>query len=85
MATDGPLAVLLVEDSAGDARLIQDLLRAQPPLRLHWVETLAAARAYLAQPETDVVLLDLGLPDSQGLDTVTRLVRDHPTLPVIVL
>ncbi len=77
--------MLLVEDSAGDARLIQDLLRAQPPLRLHWVETLAAARAHLAQPETDVVLLDLGLPDSQGLDTVAHLVRDHPRLPVIVL
>jgi PAS domain S-box-containing protein len=41
--------------------------------------------ARLAQPELDVVLLDLGLPDSQGLDTVACVVRDQPALPVIVL
>ncbi len=85
METDQRLSVLLVEDSAGDARLIQELLRDHSTLRLVWVETLAAGLARLAQSAVDLVLLDLALPDSQGLDTVTRVVRDHPALPVIVL
>jgi diguanylate cyclase (GGDEF)-like protein/PAS domain S-box-containing protein len=85
MKTDGQLSVLLVEDNTGDARLIQELLRGTPTLRLTWVETLAAALDHLAQPGTDLVLLDLGLADSQGLDTVTQVSRARPALPVIVL
>jgi PAS domain S-box-containing protein len=85
METGRPLAVLLVEDHIGDAQLIQELLWDTPGLRLTWVETLAAALTRLAQPGMDLVLLDLALPDSQGLATVARIVRDHPALPVIVL
>jgi CheY-like chemotaxis protein len=79
------LSVLLVEDNPGDARLIHELLRDNPALRVVSVETLASALAHLAQPGMDLVLLDLGLPDSQGLDTVARVVQDHPALPVIVV
>jgi len=39
----------------------------------------------LAAEDIDVVLLDLGLPDSQGLDTLTALVDAHPTMPIVVL
>jgi diguanylate cyclase (GGDEF)-like protein/PAS domain S-box-containing protein len=85
MKTDGQLSVLLVEDNAGDARLIQALLQDTSTLRLVWVETLAAALARLAQPGMDLVLLDLGLPDSQGLDTVAQVSRERPALPIIVL
>ena len=85
MAIGQPLSVLLVEDNAGDARLIKELLRDTPAVRLHWVESLAAALARLAGPPVDLVLLDLGLSDSQGLETVECIARDHPALPVIVL
>jgi len=80
-----PLSVLLVEDNPGDARLIRELVRDHPALRVIAVDTLAAALTQLADPSMDLVLLDLGLPDSQGVDTVTRLVHDHPALPVIVV
>ncbi len=79
------LSVLLVEDNVGDARLIQELLRDNPTVRVVWVETLTSTLAHLAQSKTDLVLLDLGLPDSQGVDTVARLVRERPALPIIVL
>ena len=85
MDTPPPLSVLLVEDHADVARLMQELLRDQPGLCLAWVETLAAALARLNEAAVDVVLLDLGLPDSQGLDTVARVVGAHPEIPVIVL
>ncbi len=79
------LSVLLVEDNPGDARLIREFLRDHPGVRIVAVDTLARALTQLADPTTDLVLLDLGLPDSQGVDTVTRVVHDHPTLPVIVV
>ena len=85
METGPPLTVLLVEDHAAVARLVQELLRDHPTLRLTWVETLAAAVAHLQAAAVDLVLLDLGLPDSQGVETVTRVVQAHPALPVIVL
>ena len=50
MKTDGQLAILLVEDNAGDARLIQALLQDTSTLRLVWVESLAAALARLRHP-----------------------------------
>jgi diguanylate cyclase (GGDEF)-like protein/PAS domain S-box-containing protein len=85
MQTGRQLSILLVEDNAGDARLIQEYLRGNPVARLAWADSLAAAQPHLARPDLDLVLLDLGLPDSQGLDTVARIVGAHPTLPVIVL
>ena len=85
MKTDRQLSVLLVEDHAGDARLIRELLQDTPELQLTWVETLAAALDRLARPGVDLVLLDLGLPDSQGLDTASQVSRERPALPVIVL
>jgi len=85
MATDRPRTVLLVEDHAAEAGWIRELLRDQSVLQLTWVETLGAALAHLREAGVDLVLLDLGLPDSRGVDTVVRVVREHPTLPVIVL
>ena len=80
-----PLSVLLVEDHPAVARELQALLQDQALFRVTWVATLAAALAHLQSTAVDCVLLDLGLPDSQGLDTVTRLVREHPALPIVVL
>jgi two-component system, cell cycle sensor histidine kinase and response regulator CckA len=81
------IAVLLVEDNAGDARLLQEFLREVPSahFELIQVERLDEAIACLAQYRFDIVLLDLSLPDSQGLDTFLTLRRQMPGLPIIVL
>lgn len=79
------LTVLLVENHDAVASLIQGLLGDHPTFRVPWVPTLAAAFAHLRESPVDVVVLDVDLPDSQGLDTVIRVVQAHPSLPVVVL
>jgi PAS domain S-box-containing protein len=82
-----PLAVLLVEDNPGDARLIELMLRevADDTIHLTRTDRLAGGREFLALGTTDAVLLDLSLPDSQGLDTFARLHDSAPDVPVVVL
>jgi two-component system cell cycle sensor histidine kinase/response regulator CckA len=82
-----PITVLLVEDNPGDARLILELLgevQAQA-FDLERVDRLDDALARLAHAAVDVVLLDLGLPDSQGLDTFVRARRGAPDEPIVVI
>lgn len=82
-----PGRVLVVEDNPQDAYHVQRQLRTAPAFydSVH-AETLTAAMM-LADRATDivVVLLDLNLTDSQGLDTLARLSEHAPMLPVIVL
>jgi PAS domain S-box-containing protein len=79
------LNVLLVEDNPGDARLIREMLNDVPAarLRLHHADRLAAGLERL--DGVDVVLLDLSLPDSQGLETFRRLRDRAPEMPIVVL
>src|SRR5688572_4634733 len=80
------LKVLCVEDNTGDARLLRELLmQEQPPVELITVASLEQAIAQLGETKVDVVLLDLSLPDSQGLETVRRMQAAAPTVPVVVL
>ena len=71
----GTIRVLVVEDVAADVRLIQEQLRdaGAHSIEIESVGTLADGTRVLAQGGIDVVLLDLGLPDSQGLDTLTSI------------
>ncbi|MGI8550525.1 MAG: PAS domain S-box protein [Dehalococcoidia bacterium] len=84
---DRSLHVLLIEDNPGDAVLIQELLRDARTLRTNvaWVEDLATAGARLACGGIDIVLLDLSLPDSQGLETLRQVVARAAAVPVVVL
>ncbi len=76
--------VLLVEDDPGDAFLVGELLaEVDPDLHLTVATTLTAAVDRL--PQADVVLLDLGLPGTQGLDGLARLLRADPAAAVCVL
>lgn len=84
-ATRDDLSVLLVEDDDGDALLVEDLLEgALPGARLTRARTFAQALATL-EDDIDCLLLDLKLPDAEGLDTVVRLRAQAPGVPLIVL
>jgi serine phosphatase RsbU (regulator of sigma subunit) len=79
------LRLLLVEDDEGDAFLVRELLEDDPTeIDLVWVRTLAAARAAL--PDAfECVLIDLGLPDAQGLDALRTVLTDAEGAAVVVL
>ncbi|MHB8067324.1 MAG: PAS domain-containing protein [Desulfobaccales bacterium] len=81
------ITVLLVEDNPGDARLIREMLATQEDanFRLEWVDRLADGLERLDRGGVDVVLLDLGLPDSYGLDTFIRAYARSPRVPFVVL
>lgn len=82
-----PIRILLVEDNPGDARLLRESLREveDAQFELAHVDRLDAAFQHLLTAEADVVLLDLSLPDSTGIDTIRRLHLHAPQLPIVVL
>jgi signal transduction histidine kinase len=77
--------VLLVEDSAGDARLFAELLSELPGRPLQLTRVASLAEAIDVANQHDVVFLDLSLPDAHGLVTVTRMVTAVRNLPIVVL
>ncbi|MBI4967893.1 MAG: HD domain-containing protein [Rhodospirillales bacterium] len=81
------IRVLLIEDNPGDARLIREHLTevAGPDLTLAHVLRLSDGLERLAAETFDVVLLDLSLPDSQGLATLRAMLGQAGDIPVIVL
>ena len=85
----GPVrhTVLLIEDNAGDARLIREMIAEDPdaPFDLHVAERLAHGLDFLANRGAGLVLLDLSLPDSLGLETFAKVFEHSPSVPIIVL
>jgi Flp pilus assembly CpaE family ATPase len=81
------LTVLLIEDSPDYAELVQTWLApgAEIAFALNWTDSLAAGLNRLRQGGVDVILLDLGLPDSDGPETFTRTRAEAPDVPVIIL
>jgi DNA-binding response OmpR family regulator len=77
----------LVEDNPGDARLLREMLNEQESHRidLTHVESMVDAEGRLAEGTTDIILLDLGLPDAQGLEAVRRAHLAAPRMPLVVL
>jgi len=82
---DVALKILLVEDSPTDVLLAQDALDDRRQFDVTVADRLARALDLLAERPFDIVLLDLGLPDSQGLDTLLRLRQGNSPIPVIVM
>lgn len=83
-----PLHLLLVDDSQADSQLVEVMLRGVrgDQDRFTTVSTAGAAcRELGGHDDIDLVLLDLRLPDSQGLGTVRRMIEAAPDVPVIVL
>lgn len=81
------IVVLLIEDNPGDAGLVRARLAEARNVRftLRHESRLAAGLARLQTERADVVLLDLSLPDSHGLDTVVQFKLAQPELPIVVL
>lgn len=81
-----PLRILLVEDDGMFATFLETALAAEnePPELMH-AGDLEAALSCIRDRSPDAVVLDLNLPDSQGLDTLRAIVTPTPQLPVVVL
>lgn len=77
----------MIEDNPGDARLIERMLEQAQGLvyELTWVDNLTDGIVHLQTKPTDVLLLDLGLPESSGLDTLKTLLARVPTAPTLVV
>ncbi len=80
-------SVLLVEDNPGDARLIREMLAEEDDVsfRLSHADRLSRGMELLGHKDIDLVLLDLSLPDSHGIETFTKVYAHSPKVPIIVL
>jgi len=78
-------SVLLVEDNPGDARLLREMFDEQGShgTKLTVAPSMGEAEKYLAEHTVDIVLLDLGLPDVQGLEVVRRAHAAAPRVPLV--
>jgi diguanylate cyclase (GGDEF)-like protein/PAS domain S-box-containing protein len=81
------IKILLVEDNSGDAGLFRQMCKEQDAqaIELTHVECMGDAEKWLAQHTVDIILLDLGLPDAQGLGALRRARAAAPHVPVVVL
>jgi signal transduction histidine kinase len=84
---EAALQVLLVEDNAGDVRLLHEMFSKEKADSFELTHFLRMSDAviHLAKGGVDIVLLDMGLPDGHGLDTVRRAHAAAPGVPLIVL
>ena len=81
------LSILLVEDNPGDQRLVKEMLEecGHGHFHLFIAEQISTAAALLDREQVDIILLDLRLPDSQGLDSLVKIRALAPDVPVVVL
>jgi DNA-binding response OmpR family regulator len=77
------LQVLLVEDNAGDVRLLREMFSKEraDSFELTHLVRMGDAEVHLAKGGVDIVLLDMGLPDGHGLETVRRTHAAAPGVP----
>jgi len=81
------IKILLIEDCHADCCLMEGMLKDSDAVRfeLETVSRLSTGLARLAGGKFDVVLLDLGLPDSSGMDTLKKILEHNLEVPIIVL
>ena len=87
MSTKSIKAILLVEDNPGDARLLREMFndRDSHGAELMLVDCMSAAEKHLLEHAVDIILLDPGLPDAQGLGAIRRAHAAAPRVPLVVL
>jgi serine phosphatase RsbU (regulator of sigma subunit) len=80
------LSVLLVEDDRADALLVEELIAdAEADIEFRWAQSLSDAEQALSTTRPQCVLLDLNLPDANGVDALHRLGTLDTTIPIVVL
>lgn len=84
---DDATSLLVVEDSPGDARLLREMFNEDPAnsIVMSNVGSMKEAEDHIARNVVDIVLLDLGLPDAQGLEGVRRARAAGPDIPLVIL
>jgi serine phosphatase RsbU (regulator of sigma subunit) len=81
-----PRSVLLVEDDRADALLVEELIAdAAADIACAWAQSVADAERELAIAHPDCVLLDLNLPDANGIAALERIKNADPNIPIVVL
>ena len=85
-ASNRPISLLLIEDDRGDAILVEELIdEAGAEITVEWASSIAIAAEQLSVHRPDCVLLDLNLPDANGISAVDRVTKLDSTLPIVVL
>lgn len=81
------IRVLMIEDNLGDARLIHELLSevSTNNFEIEWADTFSKGLEYLSNNNADIILLDLSLPDSGGIETFMKLHAQVSNIPIVVL
>src|SRR5438128_3865873 len=81
------LTVLLIEDSPEYAELVHQWLspKDDTAFKLHWADSLLQGLNSLTDSSADVILLDLGLPDSDGYETFQTTRTYAPKTPILIL
>jgi two-component system, sensor histidine kinase and response regulator len=84
--------VLLIEDNPGDVRLVKELLHqsnlsgnSPSIINLTHTDRLAQAKDLLKEKQQDLILLDLSLPDTDGLGSFTQINQSQPSIPIVIL
>jgi len=82
-----PINVLLVEDNPGDAVIINEMFREIPQIQFNifHAQRLLEGLDALGENDFHIVLLDLQLPDSQGIETFNHIHNQAPEIPIIIL
>ena len=75
--------LLLVEDDLALGNVLLRLLK--PHYRVDWVRSLEQAKAHLKATDYSLLLLDLGLPDGDGIDYLAQLRKEKSALPVLIV
>lgn len=77
--------ILLVEDDPGDAELVREYLSDEKKFHIVHADNLFSALEHLHEETFEIIILDLGLPDSVGLETVNRMKKYSLDIPIVVL
>lgn len=81
------IKLLLIEDNLGDVKLIKDQLNESDKITFEVIHTkrLSEGIVFLEEIGFDVVLLDLGLPDSKGIETFNKVRNKFKDTPIVIL
>ena len=82
-----PIKVLLIEDNVGDCKLILKMFETSEVTEFELTHTsrLSSGLKFLESGKFDIILLDLGLPDSVGFESFKSTLALHPAIPIIIL